>query len=229
MIISFALRYSPDEFIMVLIDLSRKLWKGSETSLSNLPHVVDTIADVEELEHFLVNMQVECSDFENNPKRRKIVIFIDNYDFFSDEASRNRTPFFDDLSALVRKYQTSGVYVIIAGSVSILNTQDSLRRVVTSPNFGIALKNSNSVNRLNGKFPRSLADVELPMGRAFTVRSGVTAMFQIATPYPNDENIEGSIDSWVISIKQRYPQEKSQWLNQASTEKNEKEKSTEIV
>ena len=40
MILSIAASYSPDEVMMVLVDYSRKLWKGSETSLQDLPHVV---------------------------------------------------------------------------------------------------------------------------------------------------------------------------------------------
>ena len=98
---------------------------------------------------------------------------------------------------MVRKYQTAGVYITAAGSISMLSASDDLRKVFTAPNFGIALKSSDAVNRLNGKFPRSLADVELPMGRGFIIRTGITAMCQLATPYSNDEDIEGSLDRWV--------------------------------
>jgi hypothetical protein len=38
--------------MMVLIDYSRKLWKGSEHSLADLPHVVQTIDDIEQLDEF---------------------------------------------------------------------------------------------------------------------------------------------------------------------------------
>jgi hypothetical protein len=82
-----------------------------------------------------------------------------------------------------------------------------------STNFGIALKSADAVNRLNGKFPRSLADVELPMGRAFTIRSGITSMLQLATPYANDEDIEGALDAWVNQIIQRHGGKKVGWLS----------------
>ena len=82
MILSIAYNYSPDEVMMVLVDYSRKLWKGSETSLADLPHVVQTIDDIEQLDEFYENLRVECADFDTNPKRRKIMIFIDNYDAF---------------------------------------------------------------------------------------------------------------------------------------------------
>jgi hypothetical protein len=137
---------------------------------------------------------------------------IDNYDSFSDESSRKKMNFFEDLSGLIRKYQTAGVYVIAAGSIAMMNASDDLRKVITAPNFGIALKSSDAVNRLNGRFPRSLNEVELPMGRSFIVRSGVTTMLQIATPHTSDDDVEGSIDHWVTRISKLYPNKKAKWI-----------------
>lgn len=212
LILSLAFNYSPDEFMLIMVDYTRKLWKGSDKSLADLPHVVETISEIDQLDELLENLKVECADFEVNPKRRKILIVIDNYDAFSDESSRKKMSFFEEIAGLIRKYQTAGVYVLIAGSVSIMSTSDDLRKVVTAPNFGIGLKSSDAVNRLNGKFPRSLADVELPMGRAFIVRSGITTMLQIATPYANDEDIDGSMDTWVTNIGKKYKQDKVRWI-----------------
>lgn len=216
MIISIAHNYTPDEVMMVLVDYTRKLWKGGETSLADLPHVVETVDDVEQLDAFLEMFKVECADFDVKSKRRKIMIFIDNYDAFTEESSRKKMSFFETLAGLIRKYQTSGIYLIVAGSLGIISSSDDLRKVFTAPNFGIALRSADAVNRLNGKFPRALADAELPMGRAFTVRSGITSMLQLATPYTNDDDIEGSLDGWVRRIKERYPQNKVQWLAELS-------------
>jgi DNA segregation ATPase FtsK/SpoIIIE, S-DNA-T family len=214
MILSAASNYSPDEVMMVLIDYSRKLWKGTDCSLADLPHVVQTIDDLEQLDEFFENLKVECEDFDANPRRRKIMILIDNYDAFTEESSRKKMTFFENISALVRKYQTAGVCMIVAGSITITSASDDLRKVFTAPNFGIALKSSDAVNRLNGRFPRSLNDVELPMGRAFIVRSGITNMLQLATPYANDEDTEGSLDTWVRRINERYPVQKIRWLRE---------------
>jgi DNA segregation ATPase FtsK/SpoIIIE, S-DNA-T family len=212
MILSAATNYSPDEVMLVLIDYSRKLWKGTDCSLADLPHVVQTIDDLEQLDEFFENLKVECEDFDTNPRRRKIMIIIDNYDAFTEESSRKKMTFFENLSALIRKYQTAGVCLVVAGSITITSASDDLRKVFTAPNFGIALKSSDAVNRLNGRFPRSLNDVELPMGRAFIVRSGITNMLQLATPYANDEDTEGSLDTWVRRINERYPVRKVEWL-----------------
>ncbi len=213
MVLTIAQNYTPDEVMMVLVDYSRKLWKASETSLGDLPHVVQTIDDISQLDEFLENMKVECAEFDTKPKRRKVMIFIDNYDAFTEESSRKKASFFENLSGLIRKYQTSGVFLIVAGSLGITSSSDDLRKVFIAPNFGIALKSADAVNRLNGKFPRSLAEAELPMGRAFIVRSGITSMLQLATPYSNDEDVEGSLDIWVRRIKERYPQKNVQWLS----------------
>ena len=219
MMLSIAANYSPDEVMMVLIDFSRKLWKASQTSLANIPHVVQTIDDIEQLDDFLENMKVECAEFDTKPKRRKILIFIDNYDAFTEEASRKKMSFFENLSMLIRKYQTAGVFLVVSGSLAIMSSSDDLRKVYAAPNFGIALKSADAVDRLNGKFPRSLADAELPMGRAFTVRSGTTNMLQIATPYANEEDVEGSLDLWVNRIKERYPQKNVTWLSGGKVKK----------
>jgi hypothetical protein len=215
MLLAVAANYSPDEVMMVLVDYSRKLWKGSETSLGQLPHVVQTIDDLEQLDEFYENLKAECAGFDTQPRRRKVMIFIDNYDAFTEESSRKKMAFFENMAGLVRKYQTAGVYLIVAGSLGILSSADDLRKVFTAPNFGIALKSADAVNRLNGKFPRSLADAELPLGRAFTVRSGITNMLQLATPYANDDDAEGSLDQWVRRIRARYPDQSAHWVRQS--------------
>jgi S-DNA-T family DNA segregation ATPase FtsK/SpoIIIE len=216
MLLSIASNYSPEEVMLVLIDYSRKLWKGSETSLADLPQVVETIDELEQLDEFYENLSQECADFEVHPKRRKIMIFIDNYDAFTEESSRKNMAFFEKTSALVRKYQTAGVNLIISGSLGITSATDDLRKIFTAPGFGIALKGADAVNRLNGKFPRSLAEVDLPMGRAFIVRSGMTSMLQLATPYANEDDTEGSLDTWVKRIQARYPQKQVEWLRQTA-------------
>ena len=108
-----------------------------------------------------------------------------------------------------------------------MSASDDLRKVFAAPSFGLALKSSDAVSRLNGKFPRSLADVDLPMGRAFLIRSGITNMLQVATPYVNDDDIEGSIDQWVKRISALYPQKTAQWMRKGSGGKDSKSKKKE--
>lgn len=227
MIVSLASNYSPDTVGIVLIDYSRKLWKGMDHSLKELPHILDTIDEIDQLDDLLENVREECLDFEKNPRRRKILLVIDNYDSFSDESSRKKMNFFEEFAGLVRKYQTEGVYVIAAGSISMMNASDDLRKVITAPNFGIALKSADAVNRLNGRFPRSLNEVELPMGRAFIVRSGITTMLQIATPHSSDDDMEGSVDHWVEKINQKYAGKQAKWMRVPKPKEDKKEESSD--
>jgi DNA segregation ATPase FtsK/SpoIIIE-like protein len=223
MIVTLASNYSPDMLGIVMIDYSRKLWKGSEHSLKELPHVLDSIEEIDQLDELLENVKEECLDFEKHPKRRKILLVIDNYDSFSDESSRKKMDFFEEFSGLVRKYQSAGVYVIAAGSIAMMNASDDLRKVITAPNFGIALKSSDAVNRLNGRFPRSLNEVELPMGRSFIVRSGMTTMLQIATPHTSDDDMEGSVDHWVEKISKQYAGKQAKWMRIPKPKEDKKE------
>lgn len=216
MILSIAQNYSPEEIVMVLVDYSRKLWRAGETSIKDIPHILETISSTEQLDPFLENFKAECAAFDQTPKKRKVMILIDNYDAFTEESYSKKMAFFETLASLVRNYQTAGVYLIVAGSLGITSSTDDLRRVFMAPSFGLALRSADAVSRLNGKFPRALADAELPMGRAFTVRSGITNMLQLATPYANDDDIEGSLDAWVRRIKQAHPQEKAKWLTISS-------------
>ncbi len=210
--LSVATNYSPDEVMMVLVDYSRKFWKGTDSSLAAIPHVVQTVDNLEQLDDLFENLKVECTDFDTHPKRRKIMIFVDNYDTFTEESSNKNSAFFENMAGLIRNYQTAGVFLVVAGGLGIMSASDDLRKVFTAPNLGIALKSEDAVGRLNGKFPRSLAEVELPMGRGFVIRSGITNMVQLATPYANDEDIEGSLDQWVKRIKDKYPVPNVTWM-----------------
>jgi hypothetical protein len=44
-------------------------------------------------------------------------------------------------------------------------------------------------------------------------------MLQIATPYSNDEDIEGSLDLWITRIRERYPQNNVTWLSGGKAKK----------
>ena len=44
-------------------------------------------------------------------------------------------------------------------------------------------------------------------------------MLQVATPYVNDEDIEGSLDIWVRRIMERYPQKNVTWLSGGKSKK----------
>jgi hypothetical protein len=114
------------------------------------------------------------------------------------------------MASLAREYGTDGLHFIICGLPTLTSLSDELRKQLYSSNFGLVLQSVEAVSKLNGKVPRSLADVELPIGRGFVVKSSRTMMVQIATPYPGDENIEGTLDSWIRRIADCH-QHKAAW------------------
>jgi len=210
-VLSLAYTYSPDEVMMVLVDLQGRFFRyGGEHGLDELPHVVECVSEAEQLSELLDNLRVECLSLEAINNRRSIFMLIDNYDSFSEEGNRIST-FFDGMVGLTRKFQTMGFYLVGSGSIQMRTSSDDLRKLITASNFGLALKNAEAVNTLNGRYPRALAEVELPNGRGFMIRSGITSMLQLATPCTNDEEPEKSLDLWVEQIKDRHPRKKLTW------------------
>ena len=43
---------------------------------ADLPHVIQTIEDIEQLDEFYENLVNECAEFETKPRKRKVMIFI---------------------------------------------------------------------------------------------------------------------------------------------------------
>jgi hypothetical protein len=175
---------------------------------------VQVVNEVGQLDELLACLKRECADLKGNPDRPRLVMMIDNYDSFSDEGSKKSPAFFEGIAALLRKYQTDGFYVFIAGSLSITSASEELRKMVAGSGTGYALQSPDAVNRLNGRFPRHLSEKDLPLGRAFRIRSSRTEMLQIASPYAADDNPdEGrNIDQWVEYIQKRCPGQRAAWL-----------------
>jgi len=226
MLLSLAFNFSTEAFMVVLIDFQKKFFVyGGTRTLAELPQVVDTVFEFGQLDNLLANLKVECEDFEKNSRRRKILLMIDNYDSFTEEGNRKNPTFFDELTILARKYQTAGLYLLAAGSIQMTRATEDVRKIIAMTNFGIALKDGEAVNGLNGKFPRSLQEVDLPMGRAFTVKSGKTAMLQVATPSPDDNEPEKGLDDWVENIQKRHSQDQVKWMRVPEAEEKNKKKS----
>jgi len=217
--LSLAYAYPPDQLMMALIDMGRKFIDyGGKRSLSMLPHVVQTVTKVEQLPDFAANLKYECETFEGNPAHKRIFVLIDNYDSFSDDAARKNSDLLEQLGILAREYGTAGLYFVISTSVSSMIGGEDLKKQIYSSSFGMGLLTGDAVERLNGRVPRSLSDVELPLGRGFIVKSGRTSMVQVATPYSSDDNIESSLDNWVDLICGTHPEPQATWSRPPSAD-----------
>ncbi len=210
--LSLAYAYSPDQIMMVLIDMGKKFFDyGGKRTLGVLPQVVQTISKSEQLPAFAANLKYECAQFEGSPTHRRIFVLIDNYDSFSDDAGRKSSDLLEQLGILAREYGTAGLYFVISTSVSSMIGGEDLKKQIYSSSFGMGLLSADAVERLNGRVPRSLSEVELPLGRGFIVKSGRTSMVQVATPYSSDDNIESSLDHWVEMICSMHPEPQVTW------------------
>lgn len=209
LILSLAHTYTPDEVTLVLVDFQQRLFRyGGQRTLSDLPHVVETIANSDHIETFIENLRVECQSLAEN--KHSIWVIIDNYESFSDDVSDKLMPL---LAVMARESGTLGLHFVIGGSPDVLRTPDTLRKQVQMPRFGIAL-DVESANRLNGRVPRTLLQDELPVGRGFAVKSGRTSMAQFATPYADAGEMEATLDAWIMEIQVQYPNQQAAWRRQ---------------
>lgn len=217
LVLSLAYNYRPEEVMLVLIDFQERLFKyGGEHTLEDLPHVVQTMTNSDQIEAFVPCLQAEAQAISRNKKsNRAIIVVIDNYDSFSDDVTKKRE-IMPQLAILAREFGTSGLHFIIGGSPEIMRSQDELRKQVQVPHFGLAL-DVDSVDRLNGRVSRSLKEANLPLGRGFVVKSGRTSMVQFATPALEVERLEADLDTWVKDIADHYKGQKAVWSYQGES------------
>ncbi len=228
-ILSLASRYSPTRVNMVLIDMQGRLADyDGEQKLDELPHVLASITELEQMESLVACLKRECVVIAEEDSGRELFIFIDNFDDFVEELNRERE-LNEDLSTLARRYGRDGVHFVIAGALD--SSMNELRRRVQSSNYGVGLRVAESLNTLRvQKHPAGIRGRELTNGRGYIVRSGQTTLIQVATPYDGmgvlvddvedpDEQEElrnaRALDKWIAQIRAQYPNEQAEWVSGA--------------
>jgi DNA segregation ATPase FtsK/SpoIIIE-like protein len=222
-VFSLAERYPPEQVMFILVDVQQKFVDyGGERSLAELPHVVATVSETEQLEELVANLKAECEALSNDDSGREIFFIVDNYDDFSEEVERMRdVP--RDLAFLARRYGRDGLHFIIGGALD--SGVSELRRRVQSANYGIGLRSAQAVDTLRvTRRPAALRGKELAPGRGFIVKSGEATMLQVASPYEvvgphtngeggDDEEtkVALALDFWVDKIVKMYPEQKASW------------------
>jgi DNA segregation ATPase FtsK/SpoIIIE, S-DNA-T family len=222
-VFSLAERYPPDQVAMVLIDTQRRFMDyGGKRQLSELPHVLATVSEAEELAPLVANLAEEGAALAASDGGHRLFIFIDNFDDFSEELERYRD-ISRDIATLARRYGRAGLHFVIAGALD--SGISELRRRVQASSYGIGLRTAQAVETLRVmRTPSALRGKELPVGRGYTVRSGQTTMIQIATPYdgmdlsqPGESreaedlrNIQ-ALDLWVERIRAKYGEQQAGW------------------
>lgn len=229
-ILSLAYRYPPERVMLVLVDLQKKLFEyGGGRNLSELPHVVTAVTEIEELEALLPHLQNECIQLASQPSR-EIFVIIDNYDDLNDELA-NKRKVDQELAFMARRYGTQGVHFIIGGVLD--GTPNDLRRRVQGAKYGIGLKTADALEKLSVlKVPAGMRDKDLNLGRGFIAKTGQVKMVQVATPYEGmvpslaasaddefetEEKINRALDAWIEKILERHTGPKVRWSDQSET------------
>ncbi|GAB4546946.1 MAG: hypothetical protein OHK0023_07400 [Anaerolineae bacterium] len=215
-VLSLTSLYTPHQVKLVLVDFRRKFFrygnKANKHSLADLPHVVATVSDAEEMEEVVFNLRAE---FEAPEEMRakyppaEIYFIADNYDDFGSALGRSNA--IRDLADIANKYGPEGFHAVLVGSTSVMRGQDDFLRRSLESRFGLGLDTGESANNMGGRLRSSTA--EFPPGRGYIVRSGRTTLMQVATP--QDENaasMEESLDKWVGQIAGKYQGQKARWL-----------------
>jgi S-DNA-T family DNA segregation ATPase FtsK/SpoIIIE len=228
-IIALALRYPPARAPMILIDTQRRLFDyGGRHKLTELPHVLATIDEIEELVELLPRLRNACAALAEADPPRELFIFIDNFDDFGDELV-NKRQLDQELAQLARRAGRDGLHFVVAGSTEITSVTAELRRRVQTSNYGLGLRISQALDVLRvNKRPAGMQDKELPIGRGYLVKAGAATLFQVATPY-TDQAVETplpvgvaitpaqALDGWVERILTRHPEERATWGRPTAT------------
>jgi DNA segregation ATPase FtsK/SpoIIIE, S-DNA-T family len=227
-VLSLADRYPPDQARFVLIDLQRKFTDyGGSRSLAELPHVLSSLTEVEQIEALLLQLNAECAQMAAAGSEGAIFVVIDNFDDFSDE-TENKHSLGSDIAALARRFGRDGLHFIVAGTPE--GSANELKRRIQGANYGIGLRTASAVETLRVmRTPPALRNKELPIGRGFIVKSGQTTMIQVANPYTessaapsgpedDDERRIRALDGWVEQLRTKYTDQQATWQASAETE-----------
>ena len=220
-IFALAERYPPSRARFVLVDMQRKLFQynGGKRNLSELPHTLWAIDEDDDLKKLVdrldaegVALQKAAATMDEKPVS-ELFVFIDNFDELDNATSQKFVP-------IIRRYGSAGLHFIVAAGMD--STNPDMRRQVFSSNFGIGLRNSQSVEALRVfRLPASVRNRELAVGRGFVIKSGQPTMVQIATPdqlLGNEGNspkeVAVRLDGWVSRIAARYAgQPRAEWAS----------------
>ena len=226
-VLSLAERYPPDLARFVVIDLQRKFTDyGGRRSLAELPHMLSSVTEIEQLEALLSQLKAECEQMAADGTAGGIFVVIDNFDDFSDETESQHS-LGSDIAALARRFGRDGLHFIVAGTPE--GSANELKRRIQGANFGIGLRTAAAVETLRVmRTPPALRNKELPIGRGFIVKSGQTTMIQVANPYTesgvppsgtedDEEPRIRALDAWVEHMRAKYADQQATWQAAAET------------
>jgi S-DNA-T family DNA segregation ATPase FtsK/SpoIIIE len=200
-VLSLAHTYVPEQVEMVLIDFQQRMFKyGGKHTLGDLPHVLATVSEKEELKTVIENLKYEYQAWPQGESHPEIFIIADNYDDFTNiVGAATRATEYSEMAELARKFGPEGLHFVIGGTLSIMRSMDDLMKQVVSPRYGLGLDASDAPGALGGRVRSGGSSDEFPPGRGYVVKAGRLSMIQTAIPH-DESDLEGSLDKWVEEL-----------------------------
>ncbi|MFV9504540.1 MAG: FtsK/SpoIIIE domain-containing protein [Oscillochloridaceae bacterium umkhey_bin13] len=222
--LALAQRYSPEQVLLVLIDLQGRLAEyGGQQRLDRLPNVLISVTEPEQLEDLANRLERAAQALKAaGPTRPQLVVLLDNAEELFDLIEQQRLS--RQLAMLARSFGRYGVHWIMASSPE--TQANDLRRNILAPGLGVGLRSAASVEALKVvRTPTALRNRELPIGRGFLVKAGQAQQIQFATPYPEvgsttdphqaNQIIAAAMDRLISSARQRWSGQKARWPSMA--------------
>jgi DNA segregation ATPase FtsK/SpoIIIE, S-DNA-T family len=225
-VLSLAERYPPERVKFVLVDMQRKFFEyGGKQRLNELPHVLTTVSEVEQMHELVAHLQTEATVLANQTEATyKLFVIIDNYDEFNEEIDKDRN-LIRDLATLARRYGRDGLHFIISGMLD--GSKSDFQRRIQAANSGIGLQTAQALDTFRvARMPAALRRGELPLGRGYMVRSGQPTLIQVAVPWASSgfaatngdfeneaEQLIQALDSRVQHICACYPDQRANWAS----------------
>ncbi len=217
MVLSLAHCYSPKELGMVLVDPSdpaRRFFNfgaGDGNSLDQLPHVLATATNAEELDRVVKRLYAEYDEnvrellgnrtngFKpQDNQKRSILVIIDHY----DDADLLSSTGMGTLG-LSEVGKGQNLHFVIAGSTDIMrDSSDKLRRRAESARYTLVLQDWEQV-RYMGVRGDLAVNKELPPGRGFMVKAISASMVQVCNPYL-DGTGDQDLGKFIANIKSKH-------------------------
>ena len=211
-VLSIATHYAPNVAQFVLVDLQQKLNDyGGKRKLVELPHVLDVITEVEQIEGLVEHLKVECESLSAQTERR-IFVVVDNFDDLNEEIGQRQIG--RDLAGLAQRYGREGLHLVIGATPG--GESSALKKRIQNSRYGVGLRSREALEAFSAtiKLPgRLVRRGELPAGKGYIVEANQPTEVLIASPYgaeaagvdPEDEARAAALDGWVDHIKAAHP------------------------
>ena len=227
LVLSLAYCYTPERVAMILVDPSdpaRRFFNyggGDGNLLENLPHVLATVTNADELDVVIKRLHAEYSEpvrkllkgkargfVPQDNKARSIFVIIDHY----DDADLLSASGLGTLG-LSEVGKGQNVHFVIAGSLDITRDgSDKLRRRADSSRYTLVLQDFEAV-RYMGVRGNFTVNTELPAGRGFLVKAIQASMTQICLPFieaTNGKSPDEQLGGIIGRIRKKYAKP-AQW------------------